>query len=790
MGDTAEIIKISVRNLVEFIFRSGDLDNRTGGRREAEAMQEGSRIHRKIQKQMGNSYTAEVPLSITLPISREEIEFLLVVEGRADGIIKEEETVTIDEIKGMYMDLEYLLEPVPVHRAQAMCYAYIYALQNDLERIGIQMTYCNLDTEDKKYFEETFAFADLSRWFEDLTAEYAKWALWQIKWSRRRNESIKEMEFPFPYREGQKKLVSDVYLTILRNKRLFIEAPTGVGKTISTVFPAIKAMGEGLVPKLFYLTAKTITRTVAEETKQLLTGRGLLLKAVTITAKDKICILEKADCNPDSCERAKGHYDRVNEAVFDLLVSEDDISREKILEYADKHKVCPFEMCLDTATWADMIICDYNYVFDPNVYLKRFFQNEKKNDYVILIDEAHNLVDRAREMYSAVLVKGEFLQVKRLVKGKDKALEKALDTVNSDLLKLKRECDETKEQENISDIVLHLLHLMSKYEDFLTEHKNFDGKEEVLSTYMNIRHFLGIYDVYNDKYITYTDYTEKGEFFLKLLCMDPSDNLKSRLDKVRSAVFFSATLLPIRYYKEQLGGREEDYAVYAPSPFEKEKRLIAVGKDVSTRYTKRNEKEYRKIIEYIKVFTESRQGNYMVFFPSYQMLNQVEELSRGTLSNVIVQGSSMTEEEKESFLNDFTRNPESSRIAFCVMGGVFSEGIDLKYDRLIGAVIVGAGLPMVSGEKELFRKYYQETRNSGFEYAYLYQGMNKVLQSAGRVIRTTEDKGAILLLEERFLDNRYQELFPREWFPYQVVNRNELKELTDQFWSKNEENFC
>lgn len=785
MGDTAEIIKISVRNLVEFIFRSGDLDNRVGGRREADAMQEGSRIHRKIQKQMGSSYTAEVPLSITLPICREDIEFLLVVEGRADGIIKEEEAVTIDEIKGMYMDLAYLLEPVPVHKAQAMCYAYIYALQNELEKIGIRMTYCNLETEDKKYFEETLDFADLSQWFERLTEQYAKWALWQIKWGRKRNESIKAMEFPFPYREGQKKLVSDVYLTVLRNKRLFIEAPTGVGKTISTVFPSIKAMGEGLVQKLFYLTAKTITRTVAEETKQLLTEKGLLLKAVTITAKDKICILDKADCNPDSCPRAKGHFDRVNEAVFDLLTSEDDISREKILEYAGKHEVCPFEMCLDTATWADMIICDYNYVFDPNVYLKRFFQNEKKNDYVFLIDEAHNLVDRAREMYSAVLIKEEILQVKRLVKGKDKTLEKALDTVNNDLLKLKRECDETKEQENVSDLVLHLMHLMSKYEDFLTEHKDFDGKDEVLSTYMNIRHFLGIYDVYNDKYITYTDYTEQGEFFIKLLCMDPSDNLKTRLDKVKSAVFFSATLLPIRYYMEQLGGREEDYAVYAPSPFDKENRFIAVGRDVSTKYTKRNEKEYRKIIEYIRVFTESRQGNYMVFFPSYQMLNQIEELSRGILDNVTVQGSSMTEEEKEGFLNDFTVNPDSTRIAFCVMGGIFSEGIDLKHDRLIGAVIVGAGLPMVCGEKELFRKYYQETRSSGFEYAYLYQGMNKVLQSAGRVIRTTEDKGAILLLEERFLDNRYQELFPREWFPYQVVNKGGLKNLIDEFWQRN-----
>lgn len=786
MGDTSEVIKISVRNLVEFIFRSGDLDNRTGGRREAEAMQEGSRIHKKIQRQMGPNYNAEVPLSITLTVTRGEMEFLLVIEGRADGILKEEELTVIDEIKGMYMDLEYLAEPIPVHKAQAMCYAYIYALQNELERAGIRMTYCNLDTEEKKYFEETLEFAFLSQWFEELTREYIKWASWQIEWNRKRNESIKGMDFPFSYREGQKKLVSDVYVSILRNKRLFIEAPTGVGKTISTVFPAVKAMGEGLVQKVFYLTAKTITRTVAEETKQILTNRGLLLKSVTITAKDKICILDKADCNPVSCERAKGHYDRVNEAVFDLLTSEDDISRDMLLKYALKHNVCPFEMCLDTATWADMIICDYNYVFDPSVYLKRFFQNEKKNDYVILIDEAHNLVDRAREMYSAVLIKEEFLQVKRLIKGKDKSLEKALDTCNSDLLKLKRECDEIKEQENISDFVLHLMHLMSKYEDFLTENKDFEGKDEVLLTYMNIRHFLGIYDVYNDKYITYTDYNEQGEFRIKLLCMDPSDNLGSRLDKVRSAVFFSATLLPIKYYKEQLGGREEDYAVYAPSPFQKSNRLIAIGGDVSTRYTRRNENEYGKIIEYIKAFTDSRKGNYMVFFPSYQMMNQIAEQSEGILCNIIMQGSSMTEEEKEEFLNDFTYNPDNTRIAFCVMGGIFSEGIDLKHDRLIGAVIVGAGLPMVCGEKELFRKYYQETKSSGFEYAYLYQGMNKVLQSAGRVIRTTEDKGAILLLEERFLDNRYQELFPREWFPYQVVKKKELKKSLEEFWQSHE----
>lgn len=792
--DADNLIKISVRNLVEFILRSGDLDNRRGGRRETDAMQEGSRIHRKIQKQMGSNYSAEFPLSITRTITGEDITFDLLVEGRADGIISqpgEKPSVIIDEIKGVYMELSHLENPVPVHRAQAMCYAYIYSKLYSHEEIGIRLTYCNLETENLKYFDENFTFQELENWFLNLTREYGKWAAWQIRWNSCRNESIKTLDFPFAYRPGQKDLVTDVYKTIIRDKRLFIEAPTGVGKTISTIFPAVKAMGEGLAGKIFYLTAKTITRTVAEETFQKLTVKGLHLKSVTITAKEKICLLDKPDCNPAACPRAKGHYDRVNDAVFDLLNNENDISRDLILTYAEKFSVCPFEMCLDVTTWADTVICDYNYAFDPNVYLRRFFLGEKKNDYVFLIDEAHNLVDRAREMYSAVLYKEQFLSVKRIIKSQSGGalvpyntpkLEKRLEACNSDMLKLKRECDNCKVIDNITDFVLHLMRLMTEYEEYLTEYTGTDGKEEILSLYMDIRHFLNIYEIYSDKYITYTDYNDQGDFRLKLLCMDPSDNLNACLDKGRSAVFFSATLLPIQYYKEQLGGREGDYAVYAPSPFQPENRLLMIGSDVSTRYTRRNQEEFEKITEYIITFTGAKKGNYMVFFPSYQMLNQIAELAQGRMEGLVIQKNNMTETEKEAFLEDFTEEPDASRIGFCVMGGIFSEGIDLKNDRLIGAVIVGTGLPMVGNEKELFRSYYDNRNGRGFDYAYLYQGMNKVLQSAGRVIRTMEDKGAILLLDERFRQQQYTNLFPREWYPNVAVNVKTMKAQLVNFW--------
>ena len=797
-------IKISVRNLVEFIMRSGDLDNTRSGKNEVEAMQAGGRIHRKLQKQMGANYTAEVPLSITLPITYDDVSFDLTVDGRADGIITnnlikddvfsvlispEEEMdkpeITIDEIKGVYMDVNHLTEPVSVHRAQAICYAYIYAVKYQHSRMGIRLTYCNLETESLKYFEEVFSLDELIEWFEKLINEYAKWAVWQMKWLLKRDDEINNLDFPFEYREGQKDLVTGVYKTILRKKKLFIEAPTGVGKTISTVFPTVKAMGVGIVNKIFYLTAKTITRTVAEETFRLLSEYGASMKVTTITAKEKVCVLDKPDCNPISCPRAKGHYDRVNDAVFDLLVSENEISRDLILSYAEKHNVCPFEMSLDVTLWSDAIICDYNYVFDPNVYLRRFFINDKQEDFVFLIDEAHNLVDRAREMYSAILHKDDFLIVKRSIKDGNAKLTRLLDQCNKDLLKLKRECDEFELAQEIDGLYMHLMGLMTEYEVYLQESRGNDGRDEIVKLYLDIRHFLNIYEVLDDNYTIYTDYDEAGRFRIKLQCMDPSRNLMKCYERGRSAVLFSATLLPISYYKEQLGGKNEDYAVYAPSSFSKENRLIMVAADVSTKYSRRNKREYDKILEYIKEFTRLRTGNYLVFFPSYQMMQLIYDLAEGEITGLVMQNSNMTEDERELFLEEFVEEPETSRVAFCVMGGIFSEGIDLKSSRLIGAVVVGTGLPMVCNERELFRGYFDAKNNNGFDYAYLYQGMNKVLQSAGRVIRTNEDRGAILLLDERFLQNQYYQLFPKEWFPFEPVNLDSMTNMVMDFWKGN-----
>lgn len=773
-----KIGKISVRNLVEFILRHGDIDA-AEGYSDPDAMQEGTRLHKKIQKSMGADYSAEVAMTMTTPVEYEGEVFEITVEGRADGIITGDEVI-LDEIKCVYRELSKITEMQPLHRAQAMCYAAQYVIEHNIREIGIQLTYCNIETENIKRFHEKFGAEELTEWYQDLLRQYVKWVSWQYHWNILRDRSMKEAEFPFPYRQGQKELAAGVYRTILREKNLFIEAPTGVGKTISTLFPAIKAFGEGLIEKIFYLTAKTITRTVAEETFRIMNERGLKMKLVTLTSKEKSCILDKPDCNPIRCERAKGHYDRVNDAVYDMLTHEEGITRDLVFAYAEKHRVCPFEMCLDVTTWSDGIICDYNYVFDPNVYLRRFFAGDRKQNYAFLIDEAHNLVERAREMYSAVLVKEDVLMVRRLIKERSPRMVKRLDALNTALLKLKRQCDEIEVWENAADIPLFVMRLMTDYEEFLQEHKSFDGRDEVLRFYFDLRHFMGIHDAMDENYLIYTDYAENGDFRLFLKCMDPSHNLAQVLKKGRSAIFFSATLLPVRYYMDQLGGKEDDYAIYAPTPFRKEKRLLMVGTDISTKYSRRSEDEYEKIVAYLEAVTESKKGNYMVFFPSYQMLMKVYEKAEGRIENILLQKSMMTEIEKEEFLESFS--PGAGVVGFCVMGGIFGEGIDLKKDRLIGAVIVGTGLPMVCNERELFRGFFDRKNGNGFKYAYLYSGMNKVQQSAGRVIRTDEDEGVILLLDDRFLTGQYQELFPREWFPYETVHLGNVREQLERFW--------
>ena len=835
MDDENLTVSVSVRNLVEFILRSGDIDN-TKSHTDTDAMLEGARIHRKIQKSMPEGYKAEVPLKTVRILQREDREgaLALTVEGRADGIYKSNQDVIIDEIKSTYLSLDRIEEPVPVHEAQAKCYACIYANDEGLSEIGVQLTYCNIESEEIKRFNSTFSTEELNVWFEKVIKEYAKWLFWEDDWKKIRNASVRSLEFPFPYRPGQRELVGNVYKTISRGRKLFIEAPTGVGKTVSTVFPAVWSVGEGKASKVFYLTAKTIARTVAEDTFALLRSKGLKFRYVTLTAKEKICILEKPECNPRTCPRACGHEDRVNECVFDLLCHEEEINRDLILKYSEKHNVCPFEMSLDVSIWADAVICDYNYAFDPDASLKRFFSEDKKNDYIFLIDEAHNLLERSRDMYSAELIKEDFLTVKKEVAPLSKRLEKQLDQCNKALLALKRECEDFQVWDNADDLYNKLLRAFSVFEDFLDGTPGgFEGRDDALDLFFDIRGFLEVYEGMDEAYRIYTDYTERGNFRIKLLCMEPAAKLKKIMDNTKASVLFSATLLPMNYYKEQLGGIEDDYAIYAPSPFSPDKRIVMIGRDVSTKYTRRTRDEYLKVADYIESFVRMKKGNYMVFFSSYKMMEDVigasdhlqkwcpvndenvddttsafessekdsydltekmaenaktgfDENSRGTKNDIeiIVQRRDMNEKEKEEFLERFRENPDSTLVGFAVMGGAFSEGIDLTGDRLTGAVIVGCGLPMVGNEKELFKYYFDQKSGTGFEYAYLYPGMNKVMQSAGRVIRTVEDVGAILLLDERFGNSQYTDLFPREWFPYVTVNLKTMKERLKEFYDR------
>lgn len=776
-------LHISVRNLVEFIFREGDIDNRSSKAMSADAMMEGTRIHRKIQSSMGKEYQAEVPLSLVV----EGDLYELTVEGRADGIFTEDGKCFVDEIKGMYRKVELFEKPVFVHRAQAMCYAYIFALQNNMETIGIQMTYCNLETEQTKYFREEFSFEEIKKWFDDLMEEYGKWATFQCEMKNQRQASIKELDFPFEYRPGQKKLVSDVYRTIMRQKLLFMQAPTGVGKTISTIFPAVKAVGEELADRIFYLTAKTITATVAKETFALLEKNGYRAKTIQITAKEKLCPCDEMECNPVTCPYAKGHFDRVNDAVFDLLHRCEMIERDDILSQADRYTVCPFELCLDTASWCDNIICDYNYVFDPNVYLKRFFQEGIKGDYIFLIDEAHNMVERSRQMYSAQIYKEDFLTVKRIMKEHSRSIEKALEKCNKILLGMKRECENYTVYDTFGNMVFSFMRLMTLLDEFLQKANEFPGKKDVMDFYFELRNFLNIYDLVDEHYVMYSELEADGRFMLKLFCVDPSLNIQKRLDKGKSAVFFSATFLPVNYYKSLLSTKKDNYAIYADSTFDSKKRLLAMATDVSTRYTRRSRSEYERIAGYINAVVTQKTGNYMVFFPSYKMMNDVADIyceKYADETELMLQKNNMSEAEREEFLDRFSEESDRTLVAFGIMGGIFGEGIDLKNDRLIGAIVVGTGLPQISNERTILKDYYDAENGCGFDYAFRYPGINKVLQAAGRVIRTTEDTGVILLLDERFWQREYDLLYPREWSDRKPCNIANVGKLVADFWEQ------
>ena len=707
--------------------RSGDLAFEfLGPSRPVDAI----RAHQNIQNSRPHTYQAEVPVSYKI----ETDQFLLTVAGRIDGVFTQPQRVTIEEIKTTVRNLEYVVQNEdPLHWGQLKTYAYMYAAQLGLDEIDAQLTYYQVEHGEIREFKESYAVAELESFFNDLIQRYLQWAETMANWCRWRDDSILNLGFPFSaYRQGQRSMAVAVYRTLKNDGQLLIQAATGIGKTMAVVFPALKILGEAKSSKIFYLTARTTGRTVAEKALDELRDRGLKLKSLTLTAKDKICFNPENACHPDECEYAKGHYDRVDDALKEIF-RQDAFTREVILEAARTHRVCPFEFSLDLSLWADFIICDYNYAFDPRVFLRRFFQEENE-DYTFLIDEAHNLVDRSREMFSAEIFKQPVLAVRRLVKNDLLQIYKSLSRINSWLVKARRECETTGQSKAQKDAPHDVFPLLRRFvhitENWLSQNIKTPYREPLLELFFAISGFLRVADQYDDSYTTCYEKIDK-DFKIKLFCIDPSGHLNHALKRCHAAIFFSATMTPISYFKTILGCEDHADQLILPSPFPRENFGVFISPRVSTLYRQRHRTK-PEVTKAILTFVTQHPGNFLLYFPSYEYMLMVYDLFRAECSQIdaIVQTPGMSESERDAFLERFAQENPETLVGFAVMGGIFGEGIDLVGNRLSGAAIVGVGLPAISLENELIRQYFTKDLNAGFEFAYLYPGINRVFQAA------------------------------------------------------------
>lgn len=774
-------IKLSVKNLAEFCYRRGDL---TSAYLSPQRANIGSKIHRMIQKKGGDSYQSEVYLKETT--DQKEVRFI--IDGRADGIINESDHVILDEIKTTTCDYEDIHEDQnPAHWAQAYAYAYIYTKQNDLAQIIIQLTYYQIDTDQIKQFRQAKSFQQLEQFYMEMLEEYREWAMRRQNFAVIRDQSIENLNFPFPqYRPGQRELAIAVYKTILDEDVLFAQAPTGIGKTISTLFPALKALKEQKIERIFYLCAKNLTAKAAQDSVRLMMDQGLRIKSVSVVAKDKMCLLEERNCDPKVCPYAKGYYNRLKAALSQLLNEYDDMNKECFQTIGQEHTICPFELSLDASLYADLIICDYNYVFDPRVYLKRFFSEPQ--DHFLLIDEAHNMVDRARSMYSAQLSQSLFRNLYKLIEKDAKPLRKMIRSVIKTFNALAQPCEENgfyATHESCDELLNELNPLVKAIDRYMQKME--EPNEEITAIYFEILAYLRIADVYDDHFITWIKQAGK-EVTIKQFCMNPNRAIHQMLNIGKGAVFFSATLTPVRYFNDLLLTQPCKKKIALPSPFDPRKAKLLIHNGINTRYRMRDA-SILPICDTIAQTVSQKAGNYIVFFPSYAYLNQVADAFQKRYDNiaVMIQESDMDDIQRKEFLAQFESH-EETMVCFCVLGGLFAEGIDFKGDRLIGVIIIGVGLPQINEETDLLRDFFEQCYGKGYAYAYMIPGMNKVLQAAGRVIRDDQDTGVILLLDERYTSSAYRSLLPRHMSHYEVIyDETELQKQLHTFWQTQEE---
>ncbi len=774
-----KVLKIAVRDLVAYALRSGDLAFEfLSSARPVEAI----RIHQKIQQSRGENYQAEVAVSHDIDTDL----FTLAIGGRIDGIYRDSNPVLIEEIKTTAHSLDHFEHHEnPIHWGQVKSYAYIFARDHNLKEIDTRLTYYQLDTGEIRNFQKHHTTDELESFFQGLVADYLQWAETIVRWKMLRDDSIHKLEFPFnTYRRGQREMAVDVYRTIKNESQLLVQAATGIGKTMAAVFPAVKAIAEGISTKIFYLTARTTGRIAAEKALDDLRQGGLKLKSLTITAKDKICFNPDSACNPEECNFACGHFDRINVALKDIFLR-DAFTRQAVEQVAHSNQVCPFEFALELSLWADCIICDYNYAFDPRVFLRRFFLEDEGN-FAFLIDEAHNLVDRSREMFSAEIFKQPLLEVRRAVRRELPQIYKNLGKINSWMIKARKICEDSgparHEKEPPDSLFPSLRRFLLMTERWLCRNIKTAYREELLDLYFKISGFMRVAEQFDESYVTCYEKIEK-DLKLKLFCVDPSIQLKDALNRCQAAVFFSATMTPMAYFKQILGCDESANHLILQSPFPSENFRLLISDRVSTLY-RRRESTKIQISRAICTFINQKKGNYLIFFPSYKYLQMVYEIFKADCSESdhILQTPSMSESERDTFLQHFKQDNSNSLVGFAVMGGIFGEGIDLVGERLSGAVVVGVGLPGISLERELIREYFAETLKAGFEFAYQYPGINRVLQAAGRVIRSETDRGVVLLIDQRYATYSYRSLLLKQWETTKVKDHRQVAEELKKFW--------
>ncbi|WP_418760568.1 ATP-dependent DNA helicase [Gemmiger sp.] len=786
-------LTLPIRRLVEFLLRTGSIDSRFTG---FDRALEGARLHRKLQRAAVKEYPDyQAEAALKQDYTCAGIAYTL--EGRADGIFTDKDgTPTIDEIKTTTLPPEFITgEQSPEHWAQAQVYAAIYARQQGLPAMRVRLVYYQVDEDLEFTFNHDYSADALDAIVTDLLTQYAPWAKRSAEWQRMSRASRQALPFPFAsYRPGQRAMMNAVYKTCTEGGQLLCQAPTGIGKTMSVLFPALKAVGEG--GPIFYLTARGTTRAAAENALALLRAADpdLKLRSVTLTAKDKICLQEHRECTPEACPYANGYYDRVKAALWDGLDTHA-LTADALQALARKHKVCPFELGLDLSLWCDVVVGDYNYLFDPVVHLMRFF--ETAGDYLFLIDEAHNLPGRARDMHSASLCKSAFYDAKKqLGKGKS-SLKNALTKVNNIFIEWRHRCEEVLgdsrfgrtyfEKSRAEDFDRALTKLCEPLEIWLDEHRApGETHDALLQLYFDIRAWLRVADTFDNHFVLQIS-AVGSEVRAAMLCLDPSDFLAADFAKGRAAVLFSATLAPAGYYKD-LCGLPDARAVALRSPFDPANMGLWCARQVSTRYKDRAD-SIAKVSDLLAVMAAAQPGHYLAFFPSYSYLQQVWEnfTARYPDQPTLCQESSMDEGQRTEFLAQFLARDGKPLLGFAVLGGVFGEGVDLTGESLIGVAVVSPGLPQIGPRQEQLRDYFEETRGAGFDYAYRYPGMNKVLQAAGRVIRTPQDRGVVLLIDDRFLAPDTRRLMPPHWEHLRVVDSADAwKDELAAFWKKHE----